>query len=417
MKRGAIADDFTGATDLAGNWQSRGLRTSVLIGIPDGSDLEAFEDDDAIVIALKSRSTSSSEAVRVSELAAAFLLNVGCQQIYQKFCSTFDSTAEGNIGPVAEMLLNLTQAEQAVVVPSFPDNGRTVYQGNLFVWDQLLNESPMRNHPLTPMLDSNVVRLLEAQTVNQVGHVPLQTVNRGVKALSEALVDCRKQGRRLIVVDAVNNDDLAIIAEATADAPLVTGGSGLGLGLPKRTGAAVKVQAVPGRRVVLSGSASEATRMQVQLAQKHFAHQRLDLERLQNDASGEVERLVTWAQQEWTLRPDKPVLVYSTANAQDLAQGQELGHWVPSATENALAALGNALSEAGATQFIVAGGETSGAVLEELGVRRLAVGQQISPGVSWLEGVSKSGRRHNFVLKSGNFGSEKLLVDGWEWLE
>lgn len=416
MRRGAIADDFTGATDLAGNWQVTGLRTSVILGVPTSEDAEDLDNVDAVVIALKSRSIPAADAVEQSLASAEFLLEAGCDQLYEKYASTFDSTAEGNIGPVADALLQLTGADQAVVVPSFPDNGRTVYQGHLFVGSQRLDESPMGDHPLNPMRDSSVPRLLSAQTQHTVGLVPLQVVRQGVDAIRRELEQRAADGERLVVVDAIDNNDLVAIAEATAEHRLVTGGSGLALGAPSTDWPAPQVAAIPGRRVILSGSASEATRGQVAFAREHLPHQRLDLARLRADAAVEVRRLTSWVNDQWTANPQLPVLLYSVGDAADLARGRALGGPVSAEVEWALGALAAELSEAGATQIMVAGGETSGAALEALGVRRLDVGQRISPGVSWLAGTTAAGRRHNFVLKSGNFGPEDLFVRGWDLL-
>ncbi|WP_109472026.1 3-oxo-tetronate kinase [Ornithinimicrobium cavernae] len=416
VRRGAVADDFTGATDLAGNWTARGLRTSVLLGLPHEQDAAELAEDDAVVVALKTRSAQTDLARDQSVRAGRFLLELGAEQIYDKYCSTFDSTPEGNIGPVADALLELTGARRAVVVPSFPDNGRTVYQGHLFVGSQLLHESPMKDHPLNPMWDSDVTRLLTPQTRHQVGLLPLQVVHSGPDAVRRALDRLEADGHRLIVVDAVSNDDLTIIATATQDEPVVTGGSGLALGLPARPSEPRTLATVPGHRVILSGSASAATQRQVARAREVLPHAQLDVAAYSADPQTEVDRLLGLAQAAWRERPGRPVLIYSVGSPADVAAARHLGEDVPQRIETAFATLATALSDAGATELIVAGGETSGAVLESLGVRRLEVGQQLSPGVSWLAGTTASGRRHNFVLKSGNFGSEDLFVAGWEGL-
>ncbi|WP_454778752.1 3-oxo-tetronate kinase [Georgenia muralis] len=413
MRRGAVADDFTGATDLAGNWAARGLRTSVLLGLPDQATDTKLVDDDAVVVALKTRSAASDLARDHSVRAGQFLLDQGIEQIYDKYCSTFDSTPEGNIGPVADGLLELTGAARAVVVPSFPDNGRTVYQGHLFVGSQLLHESPMKDHPLNPMWESSVQRLLEPQSEHSVGLVRLQIVHEGPEAVRRALSEQEADGNRLIVVDAVTNDDLAVIATATQDDPVVTGGSGLALGLPARPSEPRLLARISGRRVVLSGSASRATQQQVARALPSLPHARLDVAAYIDDPGSEVTRLVEIVRAAWREDADRPALIYSVGSPNDLAAARALGGDVSQRIETAFAALATALSDVGATEFIVAGGETSGAVLEALGVRRLEVGQQLSPGVSWLAGTTSKGRRHNFVLKSGNFGTEDLFVAGW----
>ncbi|USQ79174.1 four-carbon acid sugar kinase family protein [Ornithinimicrobium faecis] len=416
VRRGAVADDFTGATDLAGNWTARGLRTSVLLGLPDDASAEDLTEDDAVVVALKTRSASTDLALDQSVRAGRFLREWGAEQLYDKYCSTFDSTPEGNIGPVADALLELTGASRAVVVPSFPDNGRTVYQGHLFVGDEPLHESPMKDHPLNPMWDSSVPRLLTPQTQHQVGLVPLQVVHQGPDAVRAALAEHEQDGRRLIVVDAVTNEDLAVISTATQDEPLVTGGSGLALGLPARDREPRVLSRVPGRRVVLSGSASRATQQQVASARKVLPHAQLDVAAYTENPEAEVSRLLDLTQVAWQSDPDRAVLIYSVGAPDDVTAARALGDDVSQRIETAFASLATALSSAGASEFIVAGGETSGAVLESLGVRRLEVGQQLSPGVSWLAGTTADGRRHNFVLKSGNFGTEDLFVAGWEGL-
>lgn len=414
-KLGSIADDFTGATDLAGNWTARGLWTSVLLGVPDG-DAAELADDDAVVVALKTRSMATDLARDQSVRAGRFLIELGAEQIYDKYCSTFDSTPEGNIGPIADALLEATGADRAVVVPSFPDNGRTVYQGHLFVGSQLLHESPMKDHPLNPMWDSSVERLLAPQTRHEVGLVPLQVVHDGPRAVRQALTQQEQNGTRLIVVDAVSNDDLATVSAATQHDALVTGGSGLALGMPGRPGAPRRLTRLPGRRVVLSGSASRATQQQVARAQEAMPHARLDAAAYSEDPQAEVARLVDAVQTAWDEDPDRPVLVYSVGTPEDLAAARLLGEGVSQRIEAAFATLATTLSDTGATEFILAGGETSGSVMEALGVRRLEVGQQLSPGVSWLAGTTSNGRRHNFVLKSGNFGTEDLFVAGWKGL-
>lgn len=415
VRRGAVADDFTGATDLAGNWTARGLRTSVLLGLPDGSVAGDLADD-AVVVALKTRSAPVELAREQSVQAGQFLLDLGTEQLYDKYCSTFDSTREGNIGPIADALLELTGAERAVVVPSFPDNGRTVYQGHLFVGSQLLHESPMKDHPLNPMWDSAVTRLLAPQSRHEVGLVTLQVVHQGPDAVREALAQQHSDGHRLIVVDAVSNDDLAVIATATQDDAVVTGGSGLALGLPARPSEPRRLSRLPGKRVILSGSASHATQQQVAAARGVLPHAKLDVSAYSQDPQAELTRLVGLTEAAWREDEDRPVLIYSVGSPDDVAAARRLGWDVSQRIEAAFATLAHELSDAGATEFIVAGGETSGAVLESLGVRRLEVGQQLSPGVSWLAGTTSSVRRHNFVLKSGNFGTEDLFVAGWEGL-
>lgn len=415
MRHGAVADDFTGATDLAGNWAARGLKVSVALGLPRPGDA-LFEDEDAVVVALKSRTAPVADAVSASAAAARQLAAEGAAQLYFKYCSTFDSTPRGNIGPVADALLSLTGASRAVVVPSFPDTGRTVYLGHLFVDGQLLSDSPMRDHPLTPMTDANLQRLLQPQTQHPVGLVPLGVVRQGAAAVMSALAECERRGQRLVVVDAIDDDDLVTVAAATRSDRLVSGGSGLALGLRGAQDRRVVVERLPGRDVVLAGSASVATRTQVMRAREVLPHRHLDLGRYLRDPSGEVDELVAWAREEWGRRPGTPVMVYSVASGEDVAAARRLSPTASADVERFFSELAPALSAAGAAQFLIAGGETSGAVVGGLGVRRLAVGQALSPGVSWLRGRGQDGQECNLVLKSGNFGTEDLFVSAWDRL-
>ncbi|MFK5690978.1 3-oxo-tetronate kinase [Ornithinimicrobium sp. LYQ92] len=417
MRHAAIADDFTGATDLAGNWRARGLRTSVLLGAEhDPAELAGLKDDDAVVVALKTRSIAADAAVEQSLTAARLLRGLGYEQLYDKYCSTFDSTPQGNIGPVADALLELTGASRAVVVPSFPDNHRTVYQGHLFVGSQPLDESPLKDHPLNPMWDSDVVRILSPQTVHQVGLVPHEVVRQGPAAVREVLDRAEADGRRLVVVDALTNDDLAVIAEATRQDPLVTGGSGLALGALAGVGQPEEVTETGSEKLILSGSASAATQEQVQRAQAYLAHRRLDVAALAGDRDAELDRVVSWVCEEWRRAPGSPVLVYSVGHPGDVDPDPAVRAATAPLVEAALADVAALLSGAGALQLVVAGGETSGAVLERLGVRRLRVGQPLSPGVSWLSGTDAGGTDHNVVLKSGNFGTADLFLTAWEAL-
>lgn len=414
--RGAIADDFTGATDLAGNWRARGLRTAVVLGVPGRDDLDGLADHDAVVIALKIRSAPAGAAVEQARAAYRALADLGCTQVHDKYCSTFDSTPEGNIGPIADALLEETGARSAVVVPGFPDAGRTVYRGHLFVGSDPLDRSPMKDHPLNPMWDSRVATLLAAQTAHAVAEAPIDVVRSGEQALRGAIVAAEAGGARYVVVDSLDNDDLAVIARATSDAALVTGGSGLALGL-EPTGATLgDIAAVPGRRAVLAGSASRATQAQVQAALPHLPHQRVDVAAALAEPGAEVERLVAWARERWAEDPERPVLVYSVGGPDDVARGREVTADASEVVERLFSALAPRLADAGATQLVVAGGETSGSVVQGLGVHVLEVGQLLSPGVSWLRGRRHGAEDVNLVLKSGNFGSEDLFTAAWEEL-
>ncbi|MGW4034673.1 3-oxo-tetronate kinase [Streptomyces sp. NPDC004778] len=415
IRWGGIADDFTGATDLATNWVARGLRAAVTLGVPTEEELAELADLDAVVIALKSRTAPVAEAVGESLAALAALRRLGCERFYDKYCSTFDSTPRGNIGPVADALTAELGAGVAVVVPSFPATGRTVYRGHLFVGDQLLGDSPMRHHPLTPMTDSRLVRLLAPQTVHPVAAVGLDVVRGDPQALRAALAGSRDEGPRYVVVDAIDDDDLARIAAATADHPLVTGGSGLALGLPARGGPATGAMPVtPGYRAVLAGSASAATRGQIDAARSALPSWRLDLAALRADPAAEVGRMTDWARANWSEAPGVPVLVYAVGSPEDVERRTPEGQR-PAAevVEEALAGCAEAFAGAGARQFVVAGGETSGSVVRALGVRRLELGPALAPGVSWARGSAPDGNAYNLALKSGNFGARSLFIDAW----
>ncbi|GAB2935540.1 3-oxo-tetronate kinase [Streptomyces mayteni] len=416
---GAVADDFTGATDLAASWVARGLRTAVTLGIPTPAELPALADMDAVVVALKTRTAPPAEAVARSLAALDALRRLGCARFYDKYCSTFDSTPTGNIGPVADALTAALDTDLAVVVPSFPANGRTVYQGHLFVGDRLLSESSMRHHPLTPMTDADLVRVLTPQTVNRVVSVPLPTVRQGQAALAGALRAAAAGGRCYAVVDAVDDDDLATIAAATADHPLVTGGSGLALGLPAAgPPATAAMPVVPGRRAVLAGSASAATRGQIAAARDTLAGRRLDVPALRADPAGEVAAIARWAEDRWAAAPDEPVLVYAVGSLDDVETTPPPGQR-PAAelVEEALAGCAVAFAAAGARQFLVAGGETSGSVVGALGVRRLELGPALAPGVSWAHGTSTNRPDgYNLALKSGNFGAPDIFTTCWKAL-
>uniref|UniRef100_UPI002A82385E 3-oxo-tetronate kinase n=1 Tax=Streptomyces sp. CRN 30 TaxID=3075613 RepID=UPI002A82385E len=368
---GAIADDFTGATDLATMLVARGYRTVVAVG-PDavtspagdhaGGEPDPLAGADAVVVALKTRTTPVDEAVDVSLRALHALRALGCERFYFKYCSTFDSTPRGNIGPVTDALLEALGARRTVVVPSFPATGRTVYRGRLFVHDDLLDESPMRHHPLTPMLDSRVRELLEPQTAHPVSRIGLDTVRAGADRVREAL-DAPERAEALTVVDAVDDEDLRTIAAATEDLPLVTGAAGLAVGLtgPHTTEARARPASRPGDPgVVLAGSASAATRAQVAHGLAHLPHRRLELPRLREDFDATVADLTAFVREQWAEDPTRPPLLYAVATLDDVETTTPAGA-EPAATlvERALAACAAALVEAGARRLLVAGGETS----------------------------------------------------------
>ncbi|MCX4163179.1 MULTISPECIES: 3-oxo-tetronate kinase [Paraburkholderia] len=410
---GCIADDFTGATDLASTLVRFGMRSVQTIGVP--ADLRV-PDADAIVIALKTRTVAPEVAVEQSLAALKWLQAAGCEQFFFKYCSTFDSTPRGNIGPVADALADVLGVDLVTACPAFPENGRTVYRGHLFVGDVLLSDSGMRHHPLTPMTDPNLVRVLQAQTTRPVGLVSLDSVSNGPVAIAEAMQALRAQGKRYAIVDAVCERDLLNIGAALAGHRLVTGGSAVSMGLPGnfiaagKTGAdvlsAADLPTVDGFSVVLSGSCSAATNAQVQYWKRSRPAFQLDALSL---ASGDeqIEEAIVWAAHRV---PSEPVLVYGSATPDVVKQAQEkLGVEKAGAVmERALAMIGRALVEKyGVTTLVVAGGETSGAVVNGLDVTSLRIGALIDPGVPWT--IGSGVRDLALALKSGNFGVENFF--------
>jgi len=419
MLLGCIADDFTGATDLASMLVRAGMRTVQTIGVPADARLAAGAD--AVVVALKSRTIPAAEAVSQALAALAWLRSGGARQIYFKYCSTFDSTPAGNIGPVGDALLDALGADFTIACPAFPENGRTIYKGHLFVGDLLLADSPMKDHPLTPMRDSSLVRVLAGQTERTVGLVEHRTVRRGGDAIRARFDELRAKGTAYAVVDALADEDLMAIGAACADLALVTAGSGIALGLPQnffvaglmqpRTDAA-RLAAAGGKPAVLAGSCSAATREQVaRMARRHPAHA------LDPVAEPDAARLAAKALSAIApaLEAGKPFLVYSTAEPSQVAAAQARLGAERAATliEDALAIVAERLVASGVRRMVVAGGETSGAVVKALGVRALAIGPQIDPGVPWTASVG-SEPRIALALKSGNFGApdffEKALA-------
>ena len=379
---GCIADDFTGATDLANNLVRSGMRVVQAIGVPDGPlDVDA----DAVVVALKSRTIAPADAIAQSLAALKWLQAQGAQQIYFKYCSTFDSTAQGNIGPVAEALMDALGTDFTIATPAFPDNGRTVFKGHLFVGDVLLSESGMQNHPLTPMTDANLVRVLQAQCRRKVGLIDHKAVAQGADAIRARIAALRADGVGLAVVDAVSNDDLLRLGPALAGLPLVTAGSGVAIGLPQNWGLTPSstASALPpprGRQAVVAGSCSLATLRQV-AAFIATGRPALAIDPLRiaqgADVAGEA---LAWA---GPLLQDGPVLVYSTADSSTVKtiQGQLGVEEAGAMVERTIAAIARGLVERGVRQLVVAGGETSGACVQALNITQMKIGPQIDPGV------------------------------------
>jgi uncharacterized protein YgbK (DUF1537 family) len=413
---GCIADDFTGATDLANNLVRAGMRVVQAIGVPD-QPLDT--DADAVVVALKSRTMPVDEAIAQSLEALRWLQAQGAQQIYFKYCSTFDSTAQGNIGPVAEALMDaladLPGADFTIATPAFPDNQRTVFKGHLFVGDLLLNESGMQNHPLTPMTDANLVRVLQAQCRRKVGLIDYRVVAQGEAAIRERIDQLRAQGVGLAIVDAISNDDLLRLGPALKGMPLVTAGSGVAIGLPSNFGVAPSntasaLPAAAGLQAVVSGSCSLATNRQV-AAFIQAGRPALAVDALQIAAGVDVvQQALTWAA---PLLGQGPVLIYSTADsaAVKAVQGQLGVEEAGALVERTLAAIARGLVTLGVRQLVVAGGETSGACVQALAITQMKIGPQIDPGVPWCHAqtdAAPDGGLH-LTLKSGNFGADDFF--------
>jgi uncharacterized protein YgbK (DUF1537 family) len=421
MKLGCIADDFTGGTDLANNLVRAGMRTVQVIGVPEGG----APDCDAVVVALKSRTAPVEQAVAQSLAAARWLRAQGAAQIYFKVCSTFDSTPQGNIGPVTEALMDALGADFTVITPAFPENGRTLFKGHLFVGDVLLSDSPMKHHPLTPMTDANLVRVMQAQLNpargRRVGLIDHRVVAMGAEAITRRIAALRAEGMAMAIVDGVGDEDLRTLARAAAALPLVVAGSGLAIGIPALHGLqpdarAAQLSPASGARAVVSGSCSAATNAQLAAflaaGGEGFAIDPLQLA-TGRDLAAEV---LAWA------RPRlgaAPLLVYATAEpAAVRAVQQKLGAEAAGAlVEQTLSRIALGLVEAGVGQIIVAGGETSGACVQALGITQLRIGPQIDPGVPWCHAATPARAAGlHLALKSGNFGGNDFFTRAFELL-
>jgi 3-dehydrotetronate 4-kinase len=422
MLLGSIADDLTGATDLALTLTRGGLRTVQTTGLPQ-DDLD-LDDIDALVVALKSRTIPAGQAVDQSLAAAEKLITAGAQRFFFKYCSTFDSTDQGNIGPVAEALLDRLDAGFTIACPAFPATGRSIYMGQLFVNGVPLAESSMRDHPLTPMRDSDLRRVLRRQTRGEVGHVAYGDVDKGARAIRDAFAREKSAGRVIAIVDALNDAHLRAIGEAAVDLKLVTGGSGIAIGLPAayRDAGLVReltpppsaIAAPTGRAAVLAGSCSTATREQVQKAiEAGLPAFRVDPMAVA-DGSLTTDTILRWIDR---LAKTAIPLVYSSDAPKNVQEVQarlgrdHAGHVV----EKLLADIAKVLVTRGFTRLVVAGGETSGAVVNGLGVKALSIGPEIDPGVPWTR--SRSQLDVALALKSGNFGSPDFFLKAWRYLQ
>ncbi len=412
-KLGIIADDFTGATDIASFMTLAGWKVIQLNGIP--SDTIDTVGVDAIVISLKSRSCSVSEAVELSRQAALWLTNHGCKRLYFKYCSTFDSTSEGNIGPVTDMLLQLTHSNLAVLCPALPVNGRTIVDGHLFVHGQPLNKSGMENHPLTPMVDANLMRVMEKQSSGLCGLVPLSVIHAGKEAIRAKITELNAEGKSYAVLDAMSEEDLLTLAAALPEEVLLTGGSGLAGALAalqpgNRLSDVVEPSAKAGKSIVLAGSCSTMTNQQVQYYRQLAPTLAVNVARAVEDCGAYLEELVDWYHsQSGALAP----MIYATQPADKVkALQSRFGIKVTgNAVENLLASLAVRLSQSGVNKIIVAGGETSSLLVQRLGVRGFTIGMSIAPGVPWVRDVN---RPLWLALKSGNFGDERFFATAQE---
>lgn len=403
---GVIADDFTGASDIASFLVENGLSAVQMNGVP---KQPLNSKVDAIVISLKSRSNPVNEAIEQSLNAYKWLKENGCTQFYFKYCSTFDSTAKGNIGPVTDALLDELNEDFTVITPALPVNGRTIFNGYLFVGDVLLSESGMKNHPITPMTDANLMRLMDAQAKGKTGLVAYADVIQGAARVKQRFAELKAQGYRYAVVDAADNSQLEVLAEAVADFKFVTGGSGLGAYMAARLSGGKKGTNAftpnKGKTVVLSGSCSVMTNKQVEKYKEKAPHLHLDAEQAVNNPDY-VEELYQWVIA--NLSADFAPMVYATVPPDVLKDIQnkfgvdKASH----AIENTFAKLAAKLKQYGVTNFINAGGETSSIVVQQLGFTGFHIGKQIAPGVPWLKAVEED---IYLALKSGNFGKEDFF--------
>jgi uncharacterized protein YgbK (DUF1537 family) len=417
LSLGCIADDYTGASDLANTLTRQGLRTVQTIGVP--PDDLALPEVDAVVVSLKSRSIEAEEAVARSRAAEKWLRGRGAGHVLFKICSTFDSTDAGNIGPVMDALRADSGDAIVLVTPAFPETGRTVYQGNLFVGSVPLNESPLKDHPLNPMHDSNLVRVLARQSRTKIGLVALATLSQGAEAVRGRLKDLAGNGIGAAIIDAVFDRDLETIGAMALDHRLSVGASGIGLGLARglvasgkvRPGSAGAVSGAPvgGPAACLAGSCSQATLGQIDSAEKVMPVLHLDPERI-IAGPDEVRRALTWAAARIT---DGPVLIASSSTPDQVAALQSrhgrdaAGH----AIEQAMAGIAEGLVLSGVRRLVVAGGETSGAVVDRLRIPGFLVGEEIAAGVPVLSAVGSDKGDMLLALKSGNFGGPEFFSD------
>ena len=417
---GCIADDYTGASDLANTLTRCGLRTVQTIGVP--SDDLKLPEVDAVVVSLKSRSIEAGLAVSRSRAAEKWLRGRGAEHVLFKICSTFDSTDAGNIGPVMDALRADCGDAMVLVTPAFPETGRTVYMGNLFVGSVPLNESPLKDHPLNPMHDSNLVRVLARQSQTKISLVDLAVIARGRDAVRARLAELAAKGFGAAIVDAVFERDLETTGQVALDHRLSVGASGFGLGLARALVASGRVKAaastavsdaaVGGPAACLAGSCSQATLQQVAKAETVMPVLHLDPEQIVA-GKDEARRALAWAKDRLK---EGPVLVASSSMPDQVAALQArhgrdaTGH----AIEQAMADIAEGLVQSGVRRLVVAGGETSGAVVDRLGIPGFLVGAEIAAGVPALRAVGAKNGEMLLALKSGNFGGPEFFADALE---
>ncbi len=410
MKLGIIGDDFTGSSDIANNLKKSGMQVSMYAGIPTLLPSEIKKQTtDAAVIALKTRTIPIEEAISESLKALAWLKDCGCEQFIFKYCSTFDSTKKGNIGPVTDAIMKELNTDFTIACPSFPDAGRTVYFGHMFVNGKPLNESGMENHPLTPMTDHNLVRWLNYQTKDNVGLIDFETISKGVNSVKEKIETLKTNGYKYAMIDTIKNDDFDIICNGVKDLPFLTGGSGIALGLPKiykdrglLSASNFEIPKNNSNAIILSGSCSVATINQINIYKEKNPSLYISPDEVINNEDL-VENVFSWIKDNETLSP----LVYSSSDTKTVTEkqkqyGQEI---LANKIENFFELLSKKLVKDNFGTFISAGGETSGAVIKGLGVQELKIGEEISHGVPALWSPYSSGNKPiSVTLKSGNFG-------------
>ena len=416
MKLGIIGDDFTGSSDIANNLKKSGMQVSMYAGVPNLLPEETKkEQTDAAVIALKTRTAPIEDAIRESLEALSWLKDCGCEQFIFKYCSTFDSTKEGNIGPVTDAIMEKLNTDFTIACPSFPDAGRTVYFGHMFVNGKPLNESGMENHPLTPMTDHNLVRWLGHQTKNNVGLVDSQTISEGENSVKDKIENLKKNGYKYAIIDTIKNDDFDIICNAVKNLPLLTGGSGIALGLPKiykdrglLSASNFQIPENNSNAIILSGSCSITTINQINIYKENNPSFYISPDEVINNEDL-IEKVLSWIKDNETQSP----LVYSSSDIKSVSEkqkqyGQEL---LANKIEKFFELLSKRLVKDNFGTFISAGGETSGAVIKGLGIQELKIGKEISHGIPALWSPESSGNKPVFVtLKSGNFGQDNFFA-------